>query len=155
MQNLGADIVIKAFNAVSTSAPSSTGPDGSLLASVSASATAIDAGSSSESVLGPTSIGSVAHTVPNSRSIESSSSQSAIESLPTPSSDFSSAPTSGTSPASVTEVESISTSVMAPIESRPAPSSSSSSVIESASPTNVIAESPPTQSSRPARTRCQ
>ena len=129
MQNLGADFVIKAFNAVSTLVPSSAGSSGS----GSTPATAIDAGTSHESVLAPTSIASVAYTVLYSSSIESTSSQSMIASLATPSSDSPSAPMSETPSASLSEVESIPTSVMAQAESSPAPSSSSSSVVEPAS----------------------
>lgn len=135
--------------------PSSTGTDGSISASAPTSTTAIEAGSSSESVLVPTSIEPVAYTIPYSSSIKSTSSQGTVESLPTHSSDLPPALASEISPDSVSGLESIPTSVMAPIESGPAPSSSSSSVVESAFPTAQIAESSKSQSSRPARTRCQ
>jgi hypothetical protein len=159
MQNLGADFVIKAFNAESTPAVSD-GPEESASAAVDASST--------PDVLVPTSDRPVAYTVPYPSSVESSSSSSssstAIESLPTPSSgsppvstsDSLPAPTSESPPAPISEVEPIPTSVLAVAESSPAAPSASSPDLSSASPT--IVDTPESPSSQPAggpRTRCQ
>jgi hypothetical protein len=168
MQNLGADFVIKAFNAVSSPAVSGS-PDESTPAST------IDGSSTSESVLAPPSIGPVAYTVPYSSSIEShsasTSSSGLMESLPTPSSDLAStpsseptlvpiseplpAPTSDSSPAPVSEIESIPTSVLAVAESSPAAPSASGPDLPSASPTIVGTPESSNLSGGPARTRCQ
>jgi autotransporter family porin len=170
MQNLGADFVIKAFNAESTPAVSSAGAD------ESAPTSAIDASSSPESVLAPTSIGPVAYTVPYPSSNESTSSSSSMESLPTPSSepilvqtsDVSlapsseplTAPTSDSPPAPSSEVQSIPTSVLAvaessQVESSPASSSPSCPALPSASPTIIDVPGASSQSGGPGRTRCQ
>jgi hypothetical protein len=164
MQNLGADFVIKAFNAESTPAVSD-GPEESSPASV------VDASSTSESVLAPTSIGPVAYTVPYPSSIESTSSSSSIESVPTPSSDVPAAPSSDVPlapsseplpapsseapPAPVSEVVSIPTSVLAVAESSPVAPSASSPDLPSASPTIVGTPGASSQLGGPARTRCQ
>jgi hypothetical protein len=175
MQNLGADFVIKAFNAISTPAVSAGADE-------SAPASAVDASSTPESVLAPTSVGPVAYTVPYPSSNESSSasttSSSSIESLPAPSSDLAStpcsepilvptsvplpAPTSESPPAPIAEsppapvshVESIPTSVLGVAESSAAQPSSSPN-LPSASPVITDVPESSSQSGGPARTRCQ